>query len=273
MWRGPINQPDEIELRRNGQQSLEAFILQGRKISELIAGRFDALGIGAGARVLDFGAGVGRVAMPLHEATGLPSDACDINAAAMTYLAGQLPQVDCRTTAFTPDLPYGDDTFDAVYAIAVWSFLPHDAGLAWLQEIKRVLKPDGVALISTSGVRAVEVRRDIGLAGWSALSVADLKQAGVLFKAFPNAEAGGAYPGVTSHYGLSARHPDHIRAEWAAVMSVEDIEPAAVDGVQDLVVLRNTERAKPARKPRTESKSRKAKTARSGKTTASRKKR
>ena len=167
MWRGPIEQPPERELRRGGPANLDVFVIQGRRITETIQAQLEALGIGQGARVLDFGAGLGRVAMPLHEATGLPTDACDVNGAAMNYLAGQLPDVACETTSFAPGLPYTDDTFDAVYAIAVWTHLPEDMGQAWLQEIKRILKPNGVALISTSGRRVYKLRAEAGLAGWS----------------------------------------------------------------------------------------------------------
>ena len=89
-----------------------------------------------------------------------------------------------------------------------------------------------------------------------------------MFHEFTNiADPDDAYPGVTSAYGISARHPDHIRAQWSAVMTVEDIQLGAVDGVQDLVILRN-EGAGPARKPRSTSKSRSSKS-RSSKTGSS----
>jgi cyclopropane fatty-acyl-phospholipid synthase-like methyltransferase len=43
----------------------------------------DAADITRGSKVLDFGAGIGRGALPRHYNTGLPSHACDINGVAM----------------------------------------------------------------------------------------------------------------------------------------------------------------------------------------------
>lgn len=239
MWRGPVDNPPEAEMRRIGASSIDVLIVQARKIAGTIQAQLAALGIGEGARVLDFGAGIGRVAMPLYEATNLPTDACDVNSGAVKYLSSQLPDLACETTNFSPPLPYSDETFEAVYSISLWTHFPEDAGLAWLKEIKRILKPGGVALLSTSGTKVIEVRAARRDAGWSNYTVEDLERAGVLYEEYKNlSEQAPAYPGVTSSYGLTAHHPDYIKAQWSKILPVEDILIEAIDGVQDLVILK-----------------------------------
>lgn len=226
-------------MRRIGASNIDVLIVQARKIAGAIQAQLEALGVGEDACVLDFGAGIGRVAMPLHEATNLPTHACDVNGGAIKYLSSQLPDVACEVTNFSPPLPYADDTFDAVYSISLWTHFPEDAALAWLEEIKRILKPGGVAMLSTSGTKVIEVRAERRDAGWSDYTVKDLERAGVLYEEYKNlSDQAPAYPGVTSSYGLTAHHPDYIRETWSKVMTVEDILIEAIDGIQDLVILR-----------------------------------
>ncbi len=239
MWYDNYEQPPLKELNRVGSPNWEGFVAQAERLSTAVQKQLESRGIQKGSKVLDFGAGVGRVALRLSHECEFPTHACDINPAAMDYLGSQLTNVECKTTPYEPPLPYPDETFDVVYSISIWTHLPEEMGERWLKEIRRILKPRGLALISTSGVKVISRRRERGDLGWENYTVEDLERAGVLYLEYKNLDISKqTHPGVTASYGLTAHHPNFIREEWSKVMPVEQILVEEIDNIQDLVVMR-----------------------------------
>ena len=241
-WHERYTAPPLEELSRVGSPNWETFLVQSNRIAGCIEEHLGRRGIGADAKVLDFGAGIGRVALRLNSRLGLPTHACDINEKAMTYLSGQLSQVDCQVTPYQPPLPYEDASFDAIYSISIWTHLPPNLEVPWLNEIARVLKPSGVAMISFSGPGVLDIRRDRGDAGWRDFSTTDLKRDGILYVSYTGTETDGgerskAYPGVVGSYGLTAHDPDYVRRVWGSVMPIDAIHERAIDNVQDLAIM------------------------------------
>ena len=50
-----------------------------------------------------------------------------------------------------PPLPYSDEAFDVIYCISVFTHLDDAHTRAWLRELKRVLRPGGVLLLTIHG--------------------------------------------------------------------------------------------------------------------------
>ena len=48
-------------------------------------------------------------------------------------------------------LAYADDTFDLVYALSVFTHLTEDLCEAWMDELYRIVKPGGAAIVTTHG--------------------------------------------------------------------------------------------------------------------------
>ncbi|WMS45361.1 class I SAM-dependent methyltransferase (plasmid) [Acuticoccus sp. MNP-M23] len=183
-------------------------------------------------RILEFGAGIGGVALDLAGRSGMPSDACDVNGAAMSYLAAQLPGTRCRTVPAAPPLPYADESFDALYAISIFPRLAEADGLAWLAEFARVLKPEGAALISLRGPAAVALALKSAPPGLPRVTVDDLERSGVIVA------AGAALPGG-GH--LAAHSHAYVTGVFGKILAVEAIYPGIVGGNEDFVVLRKRE--------------------------------
>lgn len=98
-------------------------------------------GLGTGTSVLDLGCGPGRLLPalaerhPLTTFTGMDIrfyDHSHINARNVGWMVG-----DGRT------ILYADKTLDAVYSVALFQHLPHEATRGYLAEIARVLKQGG----------------------------------------------------------------------------------------------------------------------------------
>jgi SAM-dependent methyltransferase len=102
-----------------------------------------------GRRVLDFGSGAGRTVRHfLGDAGETELWACDIDAASVEWMQTRLgPQVHAFRNDHSPPLARPDGYFDLIWAVSVFTHIT-DQWSAWLLELRRVLKPDGLLLAS-----------------------------------------------------------------------------------------------------------------------------
>ena len=200
-------------------KSIEACILKympGRQIEQL--------------DILDFGCGVGRVALPFFFKYKKPSVCADVDEAVIQYLKEVIPGANPVQTDYNPPLPFKDASFDCIYAISVWTHLPPAAADAWLKEMTRLLRPKGVALLTTASYAALPNRRE-KVPGWQTVTDDDLRREGMIFKLTPSPA------GVTGTYGMAVHEPEWIRRNWSAYMPVIGTEVGGILGFQDIHVL------------------------------------
>jgi SAM-dependent methyltransferase len=109
----------------------------------------------AGTCVLDFSCSSGRVVRPLQAA--LPAvhwHGCDPNAGAIAWMQENVPDVQTLVSPTSPPLPWGDGSFDVVYAISVWSHFSPASAVVWLAELRRLVRPGGHVLLTAHGLQA-----------------------------------------------------------------------------------------------------------------------
>ncbi len=93
--------------------------------------------------ILEVGVGTGRIAMPIV-ARGMQYTGVDIDPEMMSAFRGKYAGVSRRVTLVTADaqeLPFADNSFQAVIAVHIWHLVP-DLTTA-LDEAVRVLSPNG----------------------------------------------------------------------------------------------------------------------------------
>lgn len=194
-----------------------------------------------GLYVLDLGAGCGRI---LHHfiGDGLSLAAADVDPTAIQYLSNTFPDVSSAVNRSTPPLPFPAGRFDVVYAFSVWTHLPVSLQEAWLAEVRRVLGPGGLALISTMGFRALKILREGGNPmerEWHTIGDADLRGSGALYHEYPiYGQDDELFSGISESYGVAVHDPDYIRRNWTADFELLEIIEGAFRDHQDLVVLR-----------------------------------
>ncbi len=111
-----------------------------------------------GKRILDFGAGAGKVLRHLvDDWSDAELEGCDIDRASIEWLeANMSPQVHAFVNGEKPPLQAPDGRFDLVLAMSVFTHLT-DYSLAWLAELHRVLAEDGLLIASFLGREAYDV--------------------------------------------------------------------------------------------------------------------
>jgi SAM-dependent methyltransferase len=98
-------------------------------------------------RWLDFGCGAGRIARfmtrNVESLTGIDVDA-DAIAWAQHHLKGTF-----RVNPHRPPTEFANGSFDAIYAVSVFTHLDEQDQFAWLAEMRRLLRPGGLFVGTT----------------------------------------------------------------------------------------------------------------------------
>lgn len=100
--------------------------------------------------VLDFGCGCGRVIRRWQD-SGLELHGTDVNPRLVEWCAGHLGFARFAVNGLAPPLDHADGSFGLVYAFSVFTHLPAELEQAWLDELRRVLRPGGILAVSTHG--------------------------------------------------------------------------------------------------------------------------
>lgn len=102
------------------------------------------------AKMLDWGCGCGRIARHML-AAGVDITGIDIDQGNVEWCNSALKPGSFVAVDLMPPVPLASDSFDFIISSSVLSHLTEPVMHAWLEELARVLKPDGVALLSYNG--------------------------------------------------------------------------------------------------------------------------
>ncbi|MHB1582154.1 MAG: class I SAM-dependent methyltransferase [Acidimicrobiales bacterium] len=188
------------------------------------------------ARILDFGCGCNRVMRwlgPLAATTELHG--CDIDRLAIEWSAEHLPFATFAASDAEPPLPYPDEHFDLIVNHSVLTHLDEPMQDGWLPELRRVLRPDGLALLSVNGTRAfnqTELAMRAGGTDPSALREA-LADRGIAFVSDDN-WVGGSFP---EFYHTTYHAPWYVFEHWSQWFDIRAYLPHGDLDYQDMVVV------------------------------------
>ena len=141
--------PARLMSRVVGHADWRFFLESGRQSLAVFRDAVDRNGgdfAGAGA-ILDFGCGCGRLARHLPQLTRAEIFGVDYNPELAGWCRRHL-KGDFRRNGLNPPLPFGDGQFDIVYLYSVFTHQRLATQNAWLGELRRVLAPGGLALIT-----------------------------------------------------------------------------------------------------------------------------
>jgi SAM-dependent methyltransferase len=224
---GRVLPPALLRFKVRGSPSGERFSRIGRDCANDIAAALARVGrpLSQFRRILDFGCGCGGTLVWLRDlAPDVALDGTDIDASAIEWCRANLPSASFATNAARPPLGYADAQFDLVYAISVFTHLDADFERAWLAELRRVVRSDGIALVTLHGPGT-----------WNEMPVEDqrtLARDGFVF--VKNDASRGLFP---DWYQTAFHSRAYVEATYAEFFDVVAFLPRAMNGHQDIVVL------------------------------------
>lgn len=197
--------------------------------------------------VLDYGCGAGRVLRFVID-RGRPDGrfaGTDVDAEAITWARQHLARIDWHVNRYRPPLPFGEAEFDLVYSVSIFSHLDEELQFQWLDEIARVTRPGGFALLSFHGPYAYEQCRS-GRVVSNSMSCAQrvsshgsLDQERFIYEPYDVGRWNRRdFPGIDDTFGMTFHSHDYVRETWARHWDVLDVLPRALGSWQDLPLLR-----------------------------------
>ncbi len=169
-WPAP---PAELRLHVGASDGLVNFWSKGISSSDAVVRAF---GVDPGGPVLDWGCGSGRTLLWLrrYDAWRTHYTGCDVDAQAVAWLRSQgVDQV--AVCGDSPPLPYDEATFVGLFGFSVLTHIPPERHRQWYEELRRILRPGGVAYVTTHGAweagKATEAARRSFEAGGAAYDV------------------------------------------------------------------------------------------------------
>ncbi|HEX2160319.1 MAG TPA: class I SAM-dependent methyltransferase [Thermoleophilaceae bacterium] len=228
--------PEDVHAMARGSMAIAGSLYY----ADLVADGLETAGMTLedGMRCLDFGCSSGRVVRALAAAyPGCEWRGCDPIEGAVTWASENLPAIDFVHSPERPPLPYGDGELDAAFAISIWSHFDEPDAVAWLAEMRRLIRPGGRLLLTTHGYQTIAHDEGHGLRQTSQLQEvhAALYDRGFWFK---NEFGEGGDHGVdNSGWGTAFLTPEWLL--WATVRDwrVVGFAPGRVEDNQDLYVL------------------------------------
>lgn len=230
---------------RCGQPGIGQFLRDGGRAAAELEGLLEELGrpLSSFESVCDFGAGTGRVLLQLERSPARLS-ARDVDSAAMAWLRTNHPHVDAVGIGAAPPVATPDGAFDLIYALSVFTHLNEDSQHAWLRELRRLLRPDGIAVLTVHGPTLYDAHRTGRRGGLHPEGIealgrrSTLRDEGFVFQAYERSPWNRwKLRGTEPDYGLAFHSPGYIRRAWAETFEVLDVLPARLNWRQDAVVL------------------------------------
>jgi SAM-dependent methyltransferase len=231
--------PVPLRYRVHGAPDISSFVTVGRRCANDLQTILEenSLSWSEFHQILDFGCGCGRVlrylpACPDKE-RGLSGT--DIDRKAINWCRENLPFASWHHNGSLPPTRYAESHFDFVFAISVFTHLDESYQNAWLSEIHRIMKPEGVLLATIHGEQfARMLGKGLGEA---------LPNAGILNKAtFTGALK---LDGLPDFYQTTYHSRRYIEKAWGSLFEIIEYREKGMNRLQDAVLMRKRSQVKP----------------------------
>ncbi|MFH1612130.1 MAG: class I SAM-dependent methyltransferase, partial [bacterium] len=141
-----------LRYRVHGCMNLKNFLEVGKKCAQDIESELLKINkkIDSFEKILDFGCGCGRI-LNYFKNTSATLYGTDIDKKAIKWCSQHLPFAEFNSNNALPCLKYSSNMFDFIYAISIFTHLNKEYQLLWLREFQRIIKPQGILILSIHG--------------------------------------------------------------------------------------------------------------------------
>jgi SAM-dependent methyltransferase len=225
--------PESLQVQVLGKTAtVHGFLYGGYMVAEGLRDVLKVVGrpLESFASVLDLGCGCGRILRwYADESPRVALHGSDISADAIAWDRENLPFARFEVNGPQPPLPFADGSFDLVIAISVVTHLAEPLQLAWLDEIKRVLRPGGILLVTVQNEHT---------AAWRLMpeELARFERDG---QAYVVVQPGGLH-GLPDFYQDAFHSRAYVERVWAGLYALRAYVRNGPLYMQDLVVLEKT---------------------------------
>ncbi len=176
--------PPNSNMRRTSAKTIKHYIYSGITTYLPIATLAQYLGVNFDEKIkaLDFGCGgAGQLRMFTKHFPATHFYACDVDPSSIDFIKRCYPQVNSCVSNFKPPLPFESNQFDLIYSVSTFSHFDAETIDIWLLEFSRILKVNGILLLTIEGEFAIKVVAD-ETAESPELIKLELEKSGIFYK-------------------------------------------------------------------------------------------
>ena len=220
--------PASLRYRVHGSPEAAGFLRTGQSCRDGVEAAVRRVGMQMGDfdRILDFGCGCGRTLLWFADfARDGQFHGTDIDAEAIAWCRDHLGFAQFSVNNAEPSLCFEDETFDLVYAVSVFTQLDEHHQFRWLEELRRVVRPGGLVLVTLHGEFC-----------WQTLdpaAQAQIRDSGFLFRRTDQMK--GIFP---DWYQTAYHTREYVFKRYIDIFEIVDYVPRGLVDFQDMVVLR-----------------------------------
>lgn len=151
---GEIYPPDYMMYEIFGTVDYFHFFRSGKKAAGNLAELYKRNSNQKPDSILEWGCGIARVTRHLDDFDifkGSDIWGSDINSKMINWNKNNIKNINFKTNEVEPPLNFDDNSFDLVYSTSVFTHLSRSLQKDWMDDIVRVLKPNGLFIFTTHG--------------------------------------------------------------------------------------------------------------------------
>jgi ubiquinone/menaquinone biosynthesis C-methylase UbiE len=182
--------------------------------------------------ILDWGVGCGRVATPFKRAVAPQARiiGLDVDKFNVDWCRANLPDLEVSQCDFFPPTQLASSSVDLIYGISVMTHLTEQTQLRWLAELRRILKPDGVCILSATTQHCLVANT------LDPVCVKELYANGITANIVDGAL--GPLLALKDYYRATYQLWSQIKSMWSLFFDIVEIYPGAIGGLQDAIVMK-----------------------------------
>ncbi|MBF0193638.1 MAG: class I SAM-dependent methyltransferase [Magnetococcales bacterium] len=221
--------PAPLRYRVWGDPDIGTFLWSSKHCRSDIDRELEKLGLSWDSfnNILDFGSGCGRTFISLPQEIEKKYVGVDTDSEAVSWCIRKYPQAQFQINPSNPPMDFADSSFDLIIAIAVFRHLDEQNQFNWLEELKRVVNPGGLVLISLHG--------EFCWQGFEADERAHLKKEGFLFKQLTDPYQRTIF---ADWYQATYHSKEYVMKHYAKYFEILDYVPRGIEDETDFVICR-----------------------------------
>jgi SAM-dependent methyltransferase len=183
--------------------------------------------------ILDWGCGCGRVSRYFVDIPEINFTGADVDLDNISWCNEHLHAGSFFHVPLHPPTSFGDNTFDLIYGISVFTHLSKDVQFSWLKELNRITRRGGIILVSIHGQTTFDYAQLDDVSYFNILRRIEEEGFVVTSK---NDQIDNVID--DKNYYVNVTHSwNYIRREWTKYFEIVDIVPGMIF-THDVVILK-----------------------------------
>ena len=192
----------------------------------------------SGKQVLDWGCAAGGVSIMMDDTLPISITAADVDEHSIRWLEKTCDRINCVALIPGKALPFVDRSFDVIIGISVLTHIPPDLQEFYLSELRRIIKKNGIAIITVLSESACDFnRKNDRNPNMHPTDEKQLTQQGIIFSSYPEKTLNSMDFSKNAAYGMTYHSRAYIHEIFEKYFHINSIEESGLPP-QDVLVLR-----------------------------------